>query len=341
LKRRDTLTLRQAQGRQGDKESGGVTRLAPSPTGALLLGNARTFLVNWVMARQRGWRVVLRVEDLDGPRVKAGADREAIEDLRWLGLDWDEGPVYQSPRMELYRAAVDRLVADGTAYPCTCSRREVELAASAPHAEDGAAVYSGACRGRFDSVEAARAHAGREPAVRFAVPDETVEFVDEFRGRTSINPARELGDFVILKADGTAAYQLAVVIDDAEIGVTDVVRGDDLIDSTPRQMLLYDALGMRERVPAYWHLPLVVGTDGRRLAKRHGDTRLAYYRDRGVPAERVVGLLARCSGIDAPDEVSAADLVSRFDLGRMPKGQVVFTTADDAWLRRNPSKQSS
>jgi len=310
-----------------------VTRLAPSPTGALHLGNARTFLVNWWMARQRGWRVVLRIEDLDGPRVKAGADRAAMDDLRWLGIDWVEGPTYQSGRAAIYKSAAERLLAAGRAYPCVCTRREVELAASAPHAEDGAAVYSGACRGRFDSVEAARAHAGREPAVRFAVPDQAVEFMDKFRGRTSINPARELGDFVILKADGTAAYQLAVVIDDAETGVTDVVRGDDLIDSTPRQMLLYDALGMRERVPAYWHLPLVVGTDGRRLAKRHGDTRLAYYRERGVRAERVVGLLARWSGIEAPDEASAADLVSRFDLGRMSTEQVVFTAADDPWLR--------
>ena len=310
-----------------------VTRLAPSPTGALHLGNARTFLVNWWMARQRGWRVVLRIEDLDGPRVKAGADRAAMDDLRWLGIDWDEGPIYQSSRSAIYRAAAERLLAAGRAYPCVCTRREVELAASAPHAEDGAAVYSGACRGRFESVEAARAHAGREPAVRFAVPDEAIEFVDGFRGRTSINPAKELGDFVILKADGTAAYQLAVVIDDAKMGVTDVVRGDDLIDSTPRQILLYDALGMRERVPAYWHLPLVVGTDGRRLAKRHGDTRLAQYRNHGVPPERVVGLLARWSGIDAPDEVSAAELVSRFDLGRMPKEQTIFTATDDTWLR--------
>jgi glutamyl-tRNA synthetase len=286
------------------------------------------------MARQRGWRIVLRIEDLDGPRVKTGADRAAMDDLRWLGIDWDEGPIYQSARTAVYRSAAERLLAAGRAYACVCTRREVELAASAPHAEDGAAVYSGACRGRFVSVEAARADAGRVPAVRFAVPDEAIAFVDGFRGPTRINPAKELGDFVILKADGTAAYQLAVVIDDAEIGVTDVVRGDDLIDSTPRQMLLYDALGMPDRAPAYWHLPLVVGTDGRRLAKRHGDTRLASYRDKGVPAERVVGLLARWSGVDAPDEVSAAELVARFDLGRLPKEQVVFTAADDASLLR-------
>jgi glutamyl-tRNA synthetase len=309
-----------------------VTRLAPSPTGALHLGNARTFLINWWMARQRGWRIVLRIEDLDGPRVKAGADRAAMEDLGWLGIDWDEGPVYQSLRTPIYRAAAERLLAAGKAYPCVCTRREVELAASAPHAEDGAAVYSGACRGRFESIEEARASVARAPAVRFAVPEGAVEFVDGFRGATRTNPAKELGDFVILKADGTAAYQLAVVIDDAEMGVTDVVRGDDLIDSTPRQILLYQALEMPERMPGYFHLPLVVGTDGRRLAKRHGDTRLAYYRERGVPAERIVALLARWCGIDVGSEASARELVGRFDLGRLPREQVVFTAEDDRWL---------
>jgi glutamyl-tRNA synthetase len=309
-----------------------VTRLAPSPTGALHLGNARTFLVNWWMARQRGWRVVLRIEDLDGPRVKAGADRAAMEDLRWLGIDWDEGPVYQAPRTGTYRAAAERLLSDGRAYACVCTRREVELAASAPHAEDGAAVYSGACRGRFRSMDEARASASRVPAVRFAVPEGSVDFVDGFRGLTRVNPAKELGDFVILKADGTAAYQLAVVIDDAEMGVTDVVRGDDLIDSTPRQMLLYDALGMRARAPNYWHVPLIVGTDGRRLAKRHGDTRLAHYRERGVPAMRVLGLMARWCGIDAGAEVSAAELVGKFEPGRLSREQIVFTTEDDRWL---------
>jgi glutamyl-tRNA synthetase len=298
----------------------------------LHLGNARTFLVNWWMARQRGWRVVLRIEDLDGPRVKAGADRAAMDDLRWLGIDWDEGPVYQSPRTPIYRAAAERLLGEGKAYPCVCTRREVELAASAPHAEDGSAVYSGACRGRFKSVEEARASASRVPGVRFAVPEGEVEFVDGFLGAIRMNPARELGDFVILKADGTAAYQLAVVIDDAEMGVTEVVRGDDLIDSTPRQILLYRALGMPERVPNYWHLPLVVGTDGRRLAKRHGDTRLAYYRQRGVPAERVVALLARWSGVEVAEEASAREVVGKFDLARLPKEQVVFTADDDRWL---------
>ncbi|HEY7118315.1 MAG TPA: tRNA glutamyl-Q(34) synthetase GluQRS [Tepidisphaeraceae bacterium] len=309
-----------------------ITRLAPSPTGALHLGNARTFLVNWWVARQRGWRILLRIEDLDGPRVKAGADRAAMDDLRWLGIDWDEGPVYQSPRADLYRAAARTLLDAGKAYACVCTRREVELAASAPHAEDGAAVYPGTCRGRFKSLRDAEIAAGRVPVVRFAVPDGPVEFTDGFHGPIRTNPASELGDFVIEKADGTAAYQLAVVVDDAEMGVTEIVRGDDLVDSTPRQILLYRALGMADRIPNYWHLPLVVGTDGKRLAKRHGDTRLAYYRNRGVPAERVVALLARWCGIDAAPRASAHDLIAGFDLNRLPAGPIIFTKADDRWL---------
>lgn len=308
-----------------------ITRLAPSPTGALHLGNARTFLVNWLMARKNRWRVLLRIEDLDGPRIKPGADKQAIDDLRWIGLDWDDGPIYQSNRAAIYRAAVDRLIESGAAYPCVCSRKEIELAASAPHADDGAAIYPGTCRGRFGSVDDARRQAGREPAIRFAVPDEAIEFADGFKGPVAINPAQQLGDFVIMKADGTAAYQLAVVIDDAEAGVNQIVRGDDLLDSTPRQILLYRALGMAERIPRYTHLPLVIGADGRRLAKRHGDTRLAHYRERGVPAARVLELMAKWCGIAAGK--TAHELIDRFALAELPHDPVVFTDADDRFLR--------
>ena len=302
----------------------GVTRLAPSPTGALHLGNARTFLVNWLLARQKGWKVILRIEDLDGPRVKREADRQAMEDLRWLGIDWDEGPVYQSPRMGIYRAAAERLLAEGKAYACVCSRREVESAASAPHAEDGAAVYPGTCRGKFASMKEAEAAAGRVPVIRFEVPAGEVSFDDQFRGCVACDPAAELGDFVIMKADGTAAYQLAVVTDDAEMGVSDVVRGDDLVDSTPRQLLLYRALGIAQKTPRYWHLPLVVGTDGRRLAKRHGDTRIARYREMGLNAGRVISVLARWSGMEVEEEVKTRELVGRFDVRKIPRGQIVF-----------------
>ena len=311
-----------------------ITRLAPSPTGALHLGNARTFLVNWLLARKLGWRIVMRIEDIDSPRTKRGADLAALEDLRWLGIDFDGPITYQTHRLDVYREAARRLVESGDAYPCICTRKEVEQAASAPHAEDGAAVYPGTCRSRFASVDEAR-QLGREPALRFRVPDLDVEIDDAFAGRQVFAVARQLGDFVIAKADGTSAYQLAVVVDDAEAAVTDVVRGDDLLDSAPRQMLIYQALRIQERIPRYWHLPLVVGADGRRLAKRHGDTRLGFYREQGVSASRVLQLLARWSGMDDAPVNSAGDLLDRFDISRIPRQRIVFTPQDDQWLRGN------
>jgi glutamyl-tRNA synthetase len=300
-----------------------TTRLAPSPTGALHLGNARTFLINWILARQNGWRILLRIEDLDGPRVKAGADRMLLDDLAWLGLDWDGEPVYQSRRGEVYQKAILRLLDAVLAYPCVCSRREVELAASAPHAQDGSAIYPGVCRGRFKSMEEARAVSGKNPCVRFAAPDRVIEFEDRFLGVRRINVGRELGDFVIAKADGTAAYQIAVVVDDLESGVDEVVRGDDLVDSTPRQILLYEALGASDRIPRYTHLPLVVGPDGLRLAKRHGDSRLSTYRAAGVSRERILSLLAKWCGIDGKVH-HPRELMDQFSLQNVPKEPIIF-----------------
>lgn len=311
-----------------------ITRLAPSPTGALHLGNARTFLANWLLARQNGWKIILRIEDLDGPRIKAGADRLAIDDLHWLGIDWDEGPIYQSTRLEIYAKAVQQLIDAGRAYPCICSRREIDLSASAPHAEDGSNVYPGTCRGKFKTVEEARAASGRNPAIRFAVDEEEIEFADAFAGQKKFDVKRELGDFVISKADGTPAYQLAVVVDDAQMQVNEVVRGDDLLDSTPRQILLYRALGMADRIPRYAHLPLVIGEDGRRLAKRHGDTRIATYRNAGVPAQRVLAVLARWLGIEElPTPISAQSLLDSFRLDRVPRQPIIFTAKEDHRLR--------
>lgn len=313
-----------------------ITRLAPSPTGALHLGNARTFLVNWLLARQNGWKIILRIEDLDGPRVKAGADRQAIADLTWLGLDWDEGPVYQSPRYAEYEAAIESLLARGDAYPCICTRKDVAAAASAPHgpAGDKAPVYPGTCRGKFASVQDAFERVGKVPAARFRVPEGTVEFIDRVKEHVSFDVARQIGDFVIAKSEGTAAYQLSVVVDDAAMGVTDVIRGDDLLDSTPRQILLYHALGMTDLIPAYYHLPLVIGADGRRLAKRHGDTRLAAYRVADVAPARLLALLARWMGVpDVGDAILLDELLARFRLEMFPKQPVTFTEADDAWLR--------
>ncbi len=305
-------------------------RLAPSPTGALHLGNARTFLLAWLSVREQGGRVVLRVEDLDGPRVKSGAAAAAIDDLRWMGLDWDEGPdcggphapYIQTERAARYNDEIERLRVQRLIYPCVCSRSDIFGAASAPHPGEEGPRYPGTCRGRFDSADAARTVAGRDPALRFVVPAGPVDFDDQSLGRLSIDVAAQVGDFVVRKGNGTAAYQLAVAVDDAAMQITEVVRGDDLIASTPRQILLYRALG--QAPPAFRHVPLVVGRDGLRLAKRHGDTRIASFRRRGVRPERFVGVLAQWCGLKpAGAECMPPDLVRGFDWNGVPSERIV------------------
>ena len=306
-----------------------VGRLAPSPTGVLHLGNARSFLLAWLSIRAAGGSLPMRIEDIDGPRVRSGAADEALSDLRWLGFDWDGEVVYQSTQLPRYSEVVDGLLATGQAYHCVCSRREVERAASAPHEIwHDAVVYPGTCRGRFASRAEAVADSGREPSIRFEVGESAVPFRDGFRG-----PEAGLirGDFVIQKRDGAPAYQLAVVVDDAAMGVTEVLRGDDLLVSTPRQLLLYRALGWDP--PAFVHVPLLVGEDGRRLAKRHGDTSLQRLRTDGVRAEQIIGYLACISGLrPTPDPCSAAKLVRDFDLRKVPLEPAVVR---EPWSGRN------
>jgi glutamyl-tRNA synthetase len=307
-----------------------TTRLAPSPTGALHLGNARTFLVNYLLARQNGWRVLMRVEDLDGPRVKAAATAHMLEELAWLGLEWEEPIVYQSQRAAAYRSALERLIEGGWAYPCVCSRKDIEQAASAPHRGEGEVPYPGTCCNKYKKGDK-----GTMPksAWRVRAPGIPVEVRDEFAGAHTFDLRTICGDFVIFKNDGTCAYQLAVVVDDAAAGVTAIVRGDDLLDSAARQIHLRRLLGLPENV-RYWHLPLVVGPDGRRLAKRHGDTRISHYRQLGTTRERILGLLGYWSGIlETRCEIDMAELLNRFDLARLPKEQVVFRDEDDRFLR--------
>jgi glutamyl-tRNA synthetase len=295
-------------------------RLAPSPTGAQHVGNARTYLAAWLAARAAGGRLLLRIEDIDSPRVKAGAAAQACDDLRWLGLDWDDGPVVQTQRLPLYEAALQRLQAQESVYPCTCTRADIERAASAPHAEHEGVLYPGTCAGR--RVADASALVGRPFAWRFRT-GELPEFDDGFRGLTRVDPAEGGGDFVVWKSAGTPAYQLAVVVDDADAGITEVVRGDDLVPSTPRQLLLYRALGLTP--PRFTHIPLVVGTDGRRLAKRHGDTRLSALRAAGVKPEALLGLLAwSCGWLPRVESVSARELVPLFGWEPIPRQPFVL-----------------
>lgn len=284
------------------------------------------------MARRFGWRVVLRIEDLDTPRVKPGAIENTVETLAWLGMDWDAGPTVQSDDLGPYRAAMKTLAARGIVYPCALTRREIEAAASAPHRADGA--------GAHESVYPAELRPAERPTVfdredvnwRFVVEPGAVVFEDGVRGGQRVDVSGEVGDFVVWTKRGQPAYQLAVIVDDALVGVDRVVRGDDLVGSAGRQMLLYRALGIGPK-PVYWHLPLVVGPDGRRLAKRHGDTRVSSYREAGVWAQRVIGLIAAwCGVIDRPEAMSAAEFVERFDVGRLPRSDIVFTEDHDAWL---------
>jgi len=312
-------------------EHSGVTRLAPSPTGALHLGNVRTFLVNWALARRHGWRIVMRVEDLDGPRVKAGAIEAMLDTLAWVGIDWDGEVMVQSRDLSPYEAAMRELAQRGMAYPSELTRTEIEAAASAP--QEGAG--GGEVRFPASLRPSIEARAFRDTATnwRFVTPDETVRFVDAFAGEQARRPSDSIGDFVIWTKRGQPSYQLAVVVDDHRQGVTHVVRGDDLLDSAARQMLLYRALGYGDRV-TYCHLPLVVGEDGRRLAKRHGDTRVATYREAGVVAERVVGLVAGwCGVVPGRTMMRADEFAARLDVSRMSREPVVFTSEDDAWLR--------
>lgn len=313
-----------------------VGRLAPSPTGAQHVGNARTYLLAWLSIRSRGGRVILRMEDIDSPRVKRGAAEQAIEDLRWLGLDWDEGPdvggpsapYVQTERLELYRAALERLKAAERVYPCTCTRSDVAAAASAPHVGQEGPIYPGTCANRRVAAATTLTRSvseGRDPPFvwRMRTTKAPHQLDDLLAGMPTCNVAAELGDFVLAKADGSPAYQLAVVVDDHAMGVTEVLRGDDLLPSSFRQLEIYEFFGWQP--PQFAHVPLVVGADGRRLAKRHGDTRLATLRAAGVPAERLVGLLAwSCGLIDRAETVRAVDLLSGFKLDQVKREQWVF-----------------
>lgn len=267
-------------------------RYAPSPTGPLHLGNARTALLAWLDARARGGAFVMRVEDVDFTRARPEFEAQLLLDLRWLGLDWDEGPdvggpfapYRQSERGDRYAGALARL----DVYPCTCTRRE--LRALPVTSMTGEPVYSGTCRN-------GQSHPGRPAAIRWRVPPGSVGFVDRLCGPYHQDIARDVGDFVLRRGDGAWAYQLAVVVDDADMGITDIVRGADLLDSTPRQLHLLRALDPGLPAPRFAHVPLILGAGGAKLSKRDGAPDLGALREAGASPARVLAALARSVGL--------------------------------------------
>jgi glutamyl-tRNA synthetase len=298
-------------------------RYAPSPTGTTHLGNASTALLAWLSVRAQGGAYIVRMEDLDRARLVAGSAEGILQDLGWLGLDWDEGPdvggpyapYVQSQRDAPYAAAFARLRASGSIYPCFCSRKDIQSAASAPQVPGDETFYPGTCRNLRSSEVEARLAAGRAHAWRFRVDPAAIRpFEDRVHGRYEA-PVGSIGDFVVRRADGVPAYQFAVVVDDIAMTIGEVVRGDDLLASTVRQRLLYDAFDAVP--PAFAHVPLLLGPDGVRLSKRHEGVTLRALRDAGDTPEAIVGRLAHRHGLrPTAAAVAASDLIPGFDVGR-------------------------
>ena len=307
---------------------GGVVRgrFAPSPSGRMHLGNVFSALLAWLSVRRAGGVMVLRMEDLDPDRCRAAYAEQLADDLRWLGLDWDEGyqkggahgPYLQSGRTARYAAAFRALEERGLVYPCYCTRAE-RLAASAPHRSDGQVVYSGKCR-HLTEEERARLAQTRCPAWRLIVPDQEISFTDGLQGTYRENLLRDCGDFILRRSDGVYAYQLAVVCDDGDMGITQVVRGRDLLDSTPRQLYLYGLLGLTP--PEFYHVPLLLAPDGRRLSKRDGDQSLENLRAK-YTAPEIIGKLAYAYGLQPePAPRTPESLVPDFAWTKVPKQDI-------------------
>lgn len=298
-----------------------VGRLAPSPSGEMHLGNAFAALLAWLSARSQGGQILLRLEDLDLPRCPARFSQGVMEDFCWLGLDWDNDPVYQSQRFRYYEDCLARLDAKALLYPCYCTRRELHAApteASAPHA--AAPVYPGRCRELTQAQRMELEAQGRRASLRLAVPDRVYSLTDRHLGPYAANLAREVGDFILRRSDGLYAYQLAVVADDAAMGITEVVRGRDLLSSTPQQLYLQEVLDFPH--PSYCHLPLLLAPDGRRLSKREGDLSLRALSKR-YRSQEIVGLLAHWAGLlDTPRPVDPGDLIPEFSWEQVPQQDI-------------------
>lgn len=312
-------------------------RFAPTPSGRMHLGNAFAALLAWLDVRSAGGRLVLRIEDLDTTRCSAEKAAQVLADMRWLGLDWDEGGLLngelnsdymQSRRTVHYQQAFAKLAAKCLVYPCFCSRAE-RMAANAPHREDGAVVYDGRCRNLSADEQAMLSAEGRKPAWRIQTPDEVISLTDGNLGAFAQNLAADCGDFILRRSDGVFAYQLAVVVDDMAMGVNRVVRGKDLLTSTPQQIWLHRLLGGDP--PQYCHVPLLLAEDGKRLAKRDKALDLGEISARHT-AEEVIGLLAWWAGLLAdPVPITAAELAADFAWRRVAKQDIVAQLPSN-WL---------
>ena len=297
-----------------------VGRFAPSPSGRMHLGNLWSCLLAWLAAYSQEGGVVLRLEDLDPDRCRMEYCDQVMRDLEWLGLTWEGEPVYQSRRTQAYAQAFRELEEQGLIYPCYCTRAQ-RLAASAPHRSDGLSVYDGRCR-RLSPQERQELARTRTPAWRVEVPDREVVFRDLLQGEYRENLQRDCGDFILRRSDGVYAYQLAVVVDDAFMGVNQVVRGSDLLSSTPRQLWLQEQLGLPH--PQYGHVPLLLASDGRRLAKRDRDLELGQLQQH-YSAPQLVGRLAYGAGLlDRPEAITPEELIPLFTWDKLPREDLVL-----------------
>lgn len=293
-------------------------RFAPSPTGRMHLGNVFCALLAWLCAKKEGGKFVLRIEDLDTSRCRREYADKIMSDLEFLGLEWDEGPFYQSSRGELYQEALDRLSGTSLTYPCWCTRADISTA-SAPHQSDGRRVYPGTCR---DNPSRAALFAGKPFSTRLKVPDTEIVFNDLHYGMQRVNLKDECGDFVIRRSDGQWAYQFAVVVDDALMGITRVVRGRDLLSSAAQQQYLFGLLG--GDCPEYAHIPLICSENGARLCKRDASLDMEHLRRR-FGARRIIGILGYAAGLlESVQDCTAQDLVPLFDWNKIPQKDIVI-----------------
>lgn len=293
-------------------------RFAPSPSGRMHLGNALSAMLAWLSAKRQGGEILLRIEDLDPARSKAEYAQGIMDDFRWLGLLWDRRATDQSRRGEAYAAALRQLEQMNLIYPCYCSRDQLH-AASAPHASDGRVIYAGTCR---NLTPEQRAVMTKKPSLRIRLPDREISFRDGLQGDVTMNLQREFGDIILRRADGVAAYQLAVVVDDGTEGVTEVVRGRDLLSSTPVQLFLYELLGLTP--PRFYHVPMLLAPDGRRLSKRDRDLDFGYLRQHFSP-EEIIGLLGHLAGLlERWAPVSARELACDFSWSRVKQSDIIL-----------------